>query len=279
MVLSDVYDDMIRRALTEDVGRGDITSDCIIPRALRGEGRFEAREDFILAGRRICEKCFTLLDPDLTVRWEAPDGDEVKSGRVFARVTGRAGSMLTAERVSLNFLQPLSGIATLTNRMVRVVEGTEIRITDTRKTLPGLRACEKEAVRTGGGWNHRSGLDDGVLIKDNHISLSGSVEEAVRRAKAGSQHLLKIEVEADSLEKVRDAKEAGADVIMLDNMDLEEIEKALEIIDREMPVEISGRMDKEKIEAIAKLPINYISVGALTHSARAIDISFTVETS
>jgi nicotinate-nucleotide pyrophosphorylase (carboxylating) len=272
-----VFDDMIRRALSEDAGRGDVTSDSIIPRSLRGEGVFRAGEDFILAGRDICGRCFTLLDPALEVRWDARDGDEVAKGRLFGRVAGPARPMLTAERVSLNFLQHLSGIATLTHRLVRIVEGRRVRITDTRKTLPGLRACEKYAVRMGGGWNHRSGLDDGILIKDNHISLAGGVAEAVRRVRAAAHHLLKVEVEADSLEKVREALEAGADVIMLDNMGPEQVKEALEIIGKKIPVEISGRMDADKIAALAGLPVQYISVGALTHSARAVDISFSIQ--
>jgi len=272
-----MYDDLIQRALSEDIGRGDITSNFLIPGTLQGEGLFTAGEDFILAGVSVCSRCFTLLDPGLQVIWDNGDGDEIKKSAVFGRVLGRARSMLTAERVSLNFLQHLSGIATRTRAYVKLVEGTTIQITDTRKTLPGLRELEKYAVETGGGKNHRGGLDDGVLIKDNHISLSGSIEEAICRARAGSHHLLKIEVETDSLEKVEEALHAGADVIMLDNMSLEDIKKALQVIGNKVPVEVSGRMDQEKISRLTGLDIQYISIGALTHSAPAIDISFEVQ--
>ena len=272
-----MYDDLIQRALSEDIGRGDITSNFLIPGTLQGEGLFTAGEDFILAGVSVCSRCFTLLDPGLQVIWDNGDGDEIKKSAVFGRVLGRARSMLTAERVSLNFLQHLSGIATRTRAYVKLVEGTTIQITDTRKTLPGLRELEKYAVETGGGKNHRGGLDDGVLIKDNHISLSGSIEEAICRARAGSHHLLKIEVETDSLEKVEEALHAGADVIMLDNMSLEDIKKALQVIGNKVPVEVSGRMDQEKISRLTGLNIQYISIGALTHSAPAIDISFEVQ--
>lgn len=267
-------------ALGEDIGRGDITSRATVRPGLKARGQFLARQDFILAGLEVAEAVFASLDYQLQIEAAAADGDEVNAGKVFGRVSGEAQTLLTAERVALNFLQRLSGVATITRRYAEAVLGTKAKIVDTRKTTPGLRMLEKYAVIVGGGYNHRLGLDDGVLIKDNHIALAGGVSEAVRRAREATGHLHKIEVEAATLDQVREALSAGADVIMLDNMTPEQVRQAVDMVkakDTRILTEASGGITLANVRAYAEAGADLISIGALTHSAPAVDINFKIK--
>lgn len=266
------YDGIIRRALEEDIGTGDITTSSIIDPKLRGIAQIMAKEDLILAGITVARRVFKILNPEVQFEESFKDGDIISDDKVIARITGRVMDLLMGERVALNFLQRLSGIATLTHRFVEGVKEYPVKIIDTRKTIPGLRKLEKEAVKAGGGFNHRFGLFDGVLIKDNHIVACGSIFEAMRRAREGIPHTVRIEVEVRDLEGVKEALNAGVDAVLLDNMDLETMRKALRIIDGNMIVEASGGVTLNNVEEIAKTGVNLISIGALTHSARAVDI-------
>jgi nicotinate-nucleotide pyrophosphorylase (carboxylating) len=272
--------ELARRALAEDLGRGDITSELTVGEGARALGRFVAREELVVCGIEAARAVFCEADPELRFAALAAEGERLSAGSVLAEVEGSARSILAAERVALNLLMRLSGIATLTRRYVREVEGTRARIADTRKTAPGMRLLEKAAVRAGGGTNHRAGLDDGLLIKDNHLVLAGGVGEAVRRAKAGAPHLLKVEVEVESLDELEEALAAGADAVLLDNMSPEEVRDAVELARRRRPevvVEVSGGVDLKTVRAYAEAGPDLISVGALTHSAPAADISLEVE--
>lgn len=268
--------------LAEDIGRGDITTQATVAREARAQGRFLAKEYLVICGLEIAEGVFVHLDPEIPeMETNFQDGDEAEEGTVFATLKGFADVLLSGERVALNLIQRLSGIATLTRQYVRAVEGTNAVIVDTRKTTPGLRLLEKYAVTVGGGRNHRMGLDDGVLIKDNHISLAGGVTEAVSAAKKSVGHLHKIEVEISNWAQLREAIQAGADIVMLDNQSPEEAAKLVEMsrsLNPNVLIEASGGMDRDRVRAYAEAGVDLISVGRLTHSARAVDISFKIQT-
>jgi len=267
--------------LAEDIGRGDITTHATVARDIRAQGRFLAKEYLVICGLEVAEGVFVHLDPEIPeIETNYQDGDEVEEGTVFATLKGFADVLLTGERVALNLIQRLSGIATLTRQYVRAVEGTNTVIVDTRKTTPGLRLLEKYAVTVGGGRNHRMGLDDGVLIKDNHIALAGGVGEAVRAAKQSVGHLHKIEVEVTNWAQLREAIQAGADIILLDNQSPEEAAKLVSMardINPNVLIEASGGMDLDRVRSYAEAGVDLISVGRITHSARAVDISFKIQ--
>jgi nicotinate-nucleotide pyrophosphorylase (carboxylating) len=271
----------IGQFLAEDIGRGDITTYATVSDEARGTGRFLAKEYLVICGLDVAEAVFFHLDPDGTeMDTSYNDGDEVEEGTVFATLSGAADVLLSGERVALNLIQRLSGIATLTRQYVRAVEGTRAKIVDTRKTTPGLRLLEKYAVTVGGGKNHRLGLDDGILIKDNHIALAGGITEAVSAAKDRAGHLHKIEVEITNWAQLREAIDAGADIVMLDNQTPEEAAKLVEMargLDPGVLIEASGGMSLEKVRLFAEAGVDMISVGRLTHSARAVDISFKIQ--
>jgi nicotinate-nucleotide pyrophosphorylase (carboxylating) len=269
-------DETVRRALAEDVGKGDLTTDALVPGSLRAEGVIYSKEQGVLAGMSAAERTFSYLDPEIEIQWQLLDGSELSPGSVIARVKGKGQAMLTGERIALNFLQRLSGIATATRELLKILEGTKAKLIDTRKTTPGLRLLEKYAVRVGGGYNHRLGLDDGVLIKDNHIKVAGGIKEAVRRAKAGVPHTIKVEVEVESLEQLKEALDAEADIIMLDNMPFEVMREAVKITDGLVPLEASGGISKETLRKVAETGVDLISVGAVTHSVKALDISMDI---
>jgi nicotinate-nucleotide pyrophosphorylase (carboxylating) len=277
--------DIARPALMEDVGRGDVTSRITVPELAQARARFVTREELIVSGIEAARAVFfveTGGQEEVSFAAFANDGDRLAVGSVLAEVDGPARPILAAERVALNLLMRLSGIATLTSGYVEAVAETGARITDTRKTTPGLRFLEKAAVRAGGGTNHRAGLDDGILIKDNHLALAGGVTEAVRRAKGhpGAPHLLKVEVEVESLEALEEAMQAGADAVLLDNMTPEEVRHAVELARRENPgllVEVSGGINLQTVRSYAEAGPDLVSVGALTHSVSAADISLEVE--
>lgn len=272
------WDETVLRALKEDLGSGDVTTRITVAPEKRASAELLAKEDLVLAGLDVARRAFALVDPETAFISSCADGDEILKGTVFARVKGRAASLLEAERVALNFLQRLCGIATLTRRFVTAVAGTKASITDTRKTTPGLRSMEKYAVRVGGGRNHRFSLADGVLIKENHSRAAGSIGEAVRRARAGAPHPLKIEVEVSTLEEVAEAVEAKADILLLDNMDVQRVRESVALVNGRALLEVSGGMSLETVRTFAQTGIDIISVGALTHSARAMDISMLFET-
>lgn len=269
-----------RAALAEDLGRGDATSLATVPEDATARGRFLAKESLVASGLEAARAVFFSLDEGLRFEVFVGEGDAVEAGTVIAAVEGPARSILAAERVALNLLMRLSGVSTLTRRYADAVAGTGARVTDTRKTTPGLRDLEKAAVRAGGGTNHRSGLDDGVLIKDNHVALAGGVAEAVRRAKESSPHLLKVEVEVESMDELEEALAEKADAVLLDNMTPEEVRECVAVARKRAPgtvVEVSGGVSLETIRAYAEAGPDLISVGALTHSAPAADVSLEIE--
>jgi nicotinate-nucleotide pyrophosphorylase (carboxylating) len=270
-----LYRETVRRALAEDLGWGDATTDATVSTEQRALGVILAKSPCVLAGLDVAIEAFRQLDPGCAITIKRRDGERCEPGTVVAELRGLAAPMLTAERTALNFLQRLSGIATLTRRFVDASEGG-ITVLDTRKTTPTLRALEKYAVRAGAGTNHRAGLDDGVLIKDNHIRLAGGVAEAVRRMKAAKPEM-PIEVEAQSLEQVDQALEAGADIVLVDNMTIDEITEAVRRVRGRAQVEISGGVTLDQLPALARTGANYVSIGALTHSAPAVDLSFELE--
>ena len=263
--------------LNEDIGHGDVTTEAVIDPSIRGSARIEARESFVVAGLDIARACFEILDDTATWHVLAPDGARAAPGEVLARVDSNLGSILTAERTALNLLQRLSAVATLTSRFVEAVAGTRSQVIDTRKTTPGLRLLEKAAVRVGGGGNHRFGLDDGILIKDNHVRAAGGVSEAVKRARNGAPHGLVVEVEVTTLEELDEAMNAGAQAVLLDNMDPDTIRQAVERVGGSVVLEASGGIDLKNVRAFAETGVDLISVGALTHSAGSVDISLEVE--
>ncbi len=267
--------------LSEDLGRGDITTRSIVQRNVRGAGRFLAKEPMVICGLEVVEAVFMHLDPEQPeMESFVTEGDEVEAGKAFARMTGFADVLLAAERTALNLVQRMCGIATLTRQYVKMVEGTNAKIVDTRKTTPGLRMIEKYAVAVGGGRNHRLGLDDGVLIKDNHIALAGGVATAVERARAAVGHLHRIEVEVSTHEEVREAIRSGADILLLDNISPEETRTAVALARELKPdilLESSGGITLENVRAYAEAGVDLISVGALTHSIQAFDISLEIE--
>jgi len=270
-------DRIIENALLEDIHIGDITTSSVVPEKRKARARFIAKEPLILAGISVAERVFHILDPEIVFTPHFSDGASLEKGAVIADISGDAALLLQGERVSLNLLQRMSGIASLTNRYCAAVRGTSARVVDTRKTTPGLRQLEKYAVRVGGGYNHRSGLYDGILIKENHIAAAGGITIAVGRARAVVPHTLKIEVETENLSQVAEALSAGADIIMLDNMDTETMRRAVEFIGGKALVEASGGVNLDTIAEIAATGVDVISVGAITHSARAMDISMLLE--
>jgi len=271
---------IVAAALSEDIGPGDITTSLLIPEDKAAEGIIRAEEEVLLAGIWVAEEVFRTLDPGVEFEAFAADGDLLKSGDKILHVRGKARALLTGERVALNFLQRLSGVASLSRRYAEAVKGLPVRIVDTRKTTPGLRGLEKYAVRVGGCWNHRYGLFDGVLIKENHIALTPGVAEAIFLAKGNVPHTLKVEVEVRNLEEVREAIRGGADIVMLDNMDIPAMREAVCMIrshkERKILIEASGGMSLDHIREVAVTDIDLISAGALTHSASWLNISMDI---
>lgn len=272
-----MIDRLIEQALLEDIHTGDITTLAVVPGHRPASARLVAKETLVVAGIDTASRVFYTLDPAISFKACVKDGDKAMPGTILATVHGEASQLLMGERVALNLLQRMCGIATLTTSFVEAVAGTKARIVDTRKTTPGLRQLEKYAVRVGGGINHRTGLYDGVLIKENHIAAAGSITEAINRARAYIPHTLKIEIETETLAQVDEALAAGADIIMLDNMTLEEMRSAVVTIGDRAQVEASGGVNLERVRAIAETGVDIISVGALTHSPRAMDISMLLD--
>lgn len=275
MMLS--LDRLIEQALLEDIHTGDITTQAVVPGCRPASARLIAKEPLVLAGLFVAEQVFRRINRDVVFSACCAEGCRAGKGDILASVAGDAADLLMAERVALNLLQRMCGIATLTSRYVQAVSGTKARIVDTRKTTPGLRAVEKYAVRVGGGINHRTGLYDGVLIKENHIAAAGGIAEAVSRARAYIPHTLKIEIETETPGQVEEALAAGADIIMLDNMDCDTMRDCVALIGGRAQVEASGGVNLETVRAIAETGVDIISVGALTHSARAMDISMLLD--
>jgi len=269
-------DTIIKLALFEDSGLGDITTESILPEPQTGKGVIIAKESFVLAGIKVAKAVFKLLDPDCSVTSLFSDGDAVKKGEIVLKVKGDLLSLLKGERVALNFLQRLSGIATLTRSYVDELNAPAVRLTDTRKTTPGLRSLEKEAVRAGGAYNHRMSLYDGILIKDNHIAVAGSIKKAVAQVKKRISHLMKIEVEVSTLDAVKEALDAGVEVIMLDNMNYDQMSEAVTFINGRAIVEASGNVSLKTVNNIAATGVDVISCGALTHQARSVDLSMQI---
>ena len=267
--------EVICRALQEDIGDGDITTSLLIPERSQSRARYIAKERFVLAGFPFAREVFRVLDSSTVLKPLYREGSMVEKGNVIAELSGRTHSILKGERISLNILQRLSGIATLTHMYVKKIKGLKAKILDTRKTTPCLRFMEKYAVKMGGGYNHRSGLYDGILIKDNHIKVSGSIQKAARAAKKG-HHLSKIEVEVGTLKELREALEGGVDIVMLDNMSLNDMKMAVKIAKGRVLVEASGNIKLENVREVAETGVDLISVGALTHSAVAADISLKI---
>ena len=266
-------DPLILSALREDITSEDVSTNSVMPVPRKGEVNLICKQDGVICGLQIFERVFTLLDENTEVELKAADGDRVKKGQLLAVVRGDIKVLLCGERTALNYLQRMSGIATYTSEVVKLLEGTGIKLLDTRKTTPNNRLFEKYAVKVGGGNNHRYNLTDGVLLKDNHIGAAGGVKEAINLAKEYAPFVRKIEVEVETLDMVKDAVEAGADIIMLDNMDHDTMDEAMRIIDGKAEVEVSGNMTKENLAKLSGLSVNYVSSGALTHSAPIMDIS------
>jgi nicotinate-nucleotide pyrophosphorylase (carboxylating) len=269
-------EELIQLALKEDIGPGDITTDHLVAPDTAGKGTIVAKQDLVIAGLPVAEKVFKLLEPTIACDMRFKDGDRVSTGSVVMRIDGSLSALLKGERTALNFLQRLSGIATQTRAYVEAVAGTAVKLVDTRKTTPGWRVLEKYAVRMGGARNHRMGLYDGVLIKDNHIAVCGGIAGAVDKIRQAVSHLVKVEVEAATLEEVREALAAGADVIMLDNMNLQQIQEAVGIIAKKALVEVSGGITRDRLGELARTGVDLISIGALTHSAVAVDLSMSI---
>ncbi len=266
-------DHLILEALKEDISSEDVTTNAVMKEAVKGEVELICKQEGVIAGLEIFERVFQLLDAETEVTLFCKDGDQVTNGQLMGKVTGDIRVLLSGERVALNYLQRMSGIATYTRSVADLLKGTDTKLLDTRKTTPNMRIFEKYAVRVGGGYNHRYNLSDGVLLKDNHIGAAGSVAAAVKMAKEYAPFVRKIEVEVENLEMVKEAVEAGADIIMLDNMSTEEMQEAIRIIDGRAKTECSGNVTKENIGRLTSLGIDYISSGALTHSAPILDIS------
>ncbi|MFQ5560952.1 MAG: carboxylating nicotinate-nucleotide diphosphorylase [Nitrospinota bacterium] len=271
-----IADGLIRSALREDIGTGDITTQSIIPGEAKGVARVIAKENFVLCGVAIFKSVFSAIDQSVQVKTLKTDGDTVQNRDTFLEVQGPMRSLLSGERTALNFIQRLSGISTLTRRYVEELHGTGCTVLDTRKTTPGWRTIEKYAVLKGGAKNHRKGLFDGILIKDNHIQAAGGVKQAISLARKGAGPYLRIEVETQSLSQISEALVCGADIIMLDNMPLQKMQEAVEFISGKTMTEASGNITIENARAVAQTGVDFISVGALTHSARSVDISMKV---
>ena len=269
-------DDIIQIAIKEDIGTGDITTDNLIDSNSKGMGNVIAKEDFIVAGLDIAKKVFKSFDKNIEIDFKFFDGDKIKTNDLLMSAKGNIAALLKAERVALNFLQRLSGIATNANKFKNQIKNYNSLLVDTRKTIPGLRILEKYAIRVGGATNHRMGLYDGVLIKDNHIVACGSIAKAVKKIKKKVSHLIKIEVEVSSFEEIDEALKAGVDVIMLDNMNIKQMKKAVKKINKQALVEASGNIDINNLKEVAKTGVDIISSGALTHQASAVDISMRI---
>ncbi|PWE87781.1 nicotinate-nucleotide pyrophosphorylase [Eubacterium ramulus] len=266
-------DELIRLALQEDITSEDVSTNAVMPTAQQGTVDLIAKEDGIMAGLDVYARVFTLLDPATVVTFQVKDGDRVKPGDLIGTVTGDIRVLLSGERVALNYLQRMSGIATYTRQVADLLEGSGVTLLDTRKTTPNCRIFEKYAVRVGGGCNHRYNLSDGVLLKDNHIGAAGSITNAIQMAKAYAPFVRKIEIEVETLEQVKEAVDAGADIIMLDNMTPDTMRQAVELIDGRAQTECSGNITKENIARIREIGVDFVSSGALTHSAPILDIS------
>ncbi|WP_373049589.1 carboxylating nicotinate-nucleotide diphosphorylase [Vulgatibacter sp.] len=273
----DFLDRLIDLALLEDVGPGDLTSEALIPEGAHGRAVFLCKERMVLAGTEAARRTFRAVDPSCQIRFHVEEGRVIEPGSVFGTVDGPVRALLVGERTALNFLQRLCGIATLTRRYVEALEGGKLQLLDTRKTIPGHRVLEKAAVRAGGARNHRFALYDGVLIKDNHLAAVGSIEEAIRLARLRAPSLTKIEVEVEDVDGARRAAEAGADVILLDNMGDETIAEAVRAVAGRALVEISGGITFERLPRLAATGADFVSAGAITHQARAVDISLDLE--
>lgn len=266
-------DKLIRMALQEDITSEDISTNAVMPESRKGEVQLICKQEGIIAGLGIFSRVFELLDDTVEIDLKCQDGDKVKEGQLMAVLTGDIRVLLSGERVALNYLQRMSGIATYTASIARLLEGSKTKLLDTRKTTPNMRVFEKYAVKVGGGFNHRYNLSDGVLLKDNHIGAAGGVKQAVQMAKEYAPFVRKIEVEVENLDMVREAADAGADIIMLDNMSPEEMKEAVRMIDGRAETECSGNVTRENVERLVDIGVDYISSGALTHSAPILDIS------
>jgi len=266
-------DELILMALKEDISSEDVSTNAVIKEAAQGSAQLLCKEDGIIAGLPVFERVFSILDKNSKVEFMASDGDAVKNGQLIATVNGDVSAILSGERTALNYLQRMSGIATYTRSMADILRGTETKLLDTRKTTPNMRIFEKYAVKVGGGNNHRYNLSDGVMLKDNHINAAGGVAEAVKMARDYAPFVRKIEIEVENLEMLREALDAGADIIMLDNMSIEEMKTAVKIIDGRAETECSGNVTYENLKALADIGVDYISSGALTHSAPILDLS------
>ena len=266
-------DPLLRSALQEDITSEDVSTNSVMPAGKRGHADLICKQDGVICGLQVFARVFRLLDPETSVIFHVMEGDDVSRGQLLAEVTGDIRVILSGERTALNYLQRMSGVATYTRRVAKLLEGTGIRLLDTRKTTPNNRIFEKYAVRVGGGYNHRYNLTDGVMLKDNHIGAAGGVREAILAAREYAPFVRKIEVETENIDMVREAVEAGADIIMLDNMDHDEMQEAVKLIDGRAEIEISGNVTAERIPQIRDLAVDYISSGALTHSAPILDVS------
>lgn len=266
-------DHLILEALREDISSEDVTTNSVMKEAIKGEVELICKQDGVIAGLDIFKRVFELLDDNVNTEFYCKDGDEVNNGQLLGKVTGDIRVLLSGERVALNYLQRMSGIATYTNQVAKLLNGSKTKLLDTRKTTPNMRIFEKYAVRVGGGYNHRYNLSDGILLKDNHIGAAGSVTKAVQMAKEYAPFVRKIEVEVENMDMVKEAVEAGADIIMLDNMTPQDMKEAVKYINGRAETECSGNVTKENIENLVSIGVDYISSGALTHSAPILDIS------
>jgi nicotinate-nucleotide pyrophosphorylase (carboxylating) len=271
-------DDVVSRALAEDVGNGDLTTEALVPESAVADATVYSKARGVLAGMSAVERVFHLLEPQLRVERHLNDGSALAPGSLIAVISGPAWAILTGERVALNIMQHLSGVATATRELVDEISGTRAQLVDTRKTTPGMRVLEKYAVRLGGGHNHRFGLDDGILIKDNHIKVAGGVTEALKRARNAAPHTLKVEIEVENLIQLQEALQAGADLVMLDNMSPDLMREAVRINAGQVPLEASGGITRQTIRVVAETGVDLISVGTVTHSAPALDISLDIGT-
>lgn len=268
-----IMDRLIKQALEEDIGNEDVSTNSVMPDYAKGRVKLICKQDGVICGLNVFGRVFGLLDENTSVEIFVKDGDEVKKGQLLAIVSGDIRVLLSGERVALNFLQRMSGVATYTRSVVKLLEGSKIRLLDTRKTTPNMRVFEKYAVRVGGGYNHRYNLSDGVLLKDNHIGAAGGVKRAVEMAREYAPFVRKIEVEVENLQMCKEALDAGADIIMLDNMSVDDMKKAVEMIGGRAITECSGNITLENIEKIKQTGVDYVSSGALTHSAPILDLS------
>ena len=273
MLRPETYEDIVKLALKEDIANGDITTSSTIPDGKQIDGKFIAKQSGIICGLDVVKHVFQIVDQTVKIKFMVEDGKEVKNGDLIATISGSAVGILIGERTALNFLQRMSGIATKTSKLAALLNDLDTFIIDTRKTTPGHRMLEKYAVLTGGGKNHRFNLSDGVLIKDNHIASTGSIKAAVEASRKKAPHTIKIEVEVESLDQVKEAIDAGADIIMLDNMSIDTMKKAVKIIDKKALIEASGNMDQKDIRKVAETGVDFISIGGLTHTITALDIS------